>query len=568
MFSRKKSITILSVVLLLTLSANFVKSGPNDFSLTILHSNDMHARFLPIDSSLKSYLAADSKISEGFGGFARISQVVKEHRQAAKNGNVLYLDAGDVYVGSRWFNLFKHKVTADFMNILKPDAMCLGNHEFDHGTDALIPFLNRVKFPILFANMNNKTDNPLRRVKSVMPSVVLKVSGYKIGIIGYLTPETKNSTSGCDVDITPEIAAINQEAKILKKDGVQIIIALGHSGFRKDLKIAANCPFIDLVVGGHTHKFLYTGQQPDTEEPDASYPTVVKQKNGKQVPVVTAFAYTKYLGKLELQYDKKEKRFKKFAGNPILLNSGIRKDPQVTALELEYRKKEADITGEPIGRSKIHLSDFRCRAMECALGNLITDSIVKSAMANLEDISFISCVALVTSGSICGELKAGYITEIDLNEVIPFDNEFIIVKISGEKLLQALEYSVRKYCEQRFIGSFLQMSGLRVVFDVARESGKRVVSADIYTFDSKYERIDSKKEYNVIITSFMFKNKNGFYMFGDCEARPLSIKVTDAFRTYVESIRVINPKPVHEGRITVLNEPPLPADKPPLHQYN
>lgn len=68
-----------------------------------------------------------------------------------------------------------------------------------------------------------------------------------------------------------------------------------------DLEIAANCPLIDLVIGGHTHKFLYTGKQPDKEKIEASYPTVIRQRNGKLVPVVTAFGFTKYLGQLKLR---------------------------------------------------------------------------------------------------------------------------------------------------------------------------------------------------------------------------------------------------------------------------
>lgn len=113
----------LLITLLLTSLVKFVRSsaGTDYFDLIILHSNDMHARFLPIDSSLESH----HNSTGGFGGFARVSYVVKQYRRNNKNGGtpVLYLDAGDSFVGSRWFNLFNFKVTADFMNILNPDAM-------------------------------------------------------------------------------------------------------------------------------------------------------------------------------------------------------------------------------------------------------------------------------------------------------------------------------------------------------------------------------------------------------------------------------------------------------------
>lgn len=67
-----------------------------------------------------------------------------------------------------------------------------------------------------------------------------------------------------------------------------------------DKEIAANCPDIDVVIGGHTNTFLYNGTQPDLEKIEGPYPTMVRQKSGKMVPVVQAYAYTKYLGRLRV----------------------------------------------------------------------------------------------------------------------------------------------------------------------------------------------------------------------------------------------------------------------------
>lgn len=90
-------------------------------------------------------------------------------------------------------------------------------------------------------------------------------------------------------------------AENLTKNGVKIIIALGHSGYEKDQEIARNCPLVDVVVGGHSHSFLYTGTPPpESEDVAGPYPTVVEQQSGKKVPVVQAFKFSKYIGKLEL----------------------------------------------------------------------------------------------------------------------------------------------------------------------------------------------------------------------------------------------------------------------------
>lgn len=92
---------------------------------------------------------------------------------------------------------------------------------------------------------------------------------------------------------------------MLQKNGVNIIIALGHSGYSKDLEIAKECPLVDVVIGAHSHTFLYNGPQPDIEIIEGPYPTIVTQSSGKKVPVVQVYESSKYLGKLELKVNLK-----------------------------------------------------------------------------------------------------------------------------------------------------------------------------------------------------------------------------------------------------------------------
>lgn len=91
------------------------------------------------------------------------------------------------------------------------------------------------------------------------------------------------------------------EAEQMDKNGVKIIIALGHSGYPVDKEIAKKCPLVDVVVGGHTHSFLYSGNESHVEKVAGPYPTIITQPNGKQVPVVQAYCFTKYMGELKLK---------------------------------------------------------------------------------------------------------------------------------------------------------------------------------------------------------------------------------------------------------------------------
>lgn len=186
------------------------------------------------------------------------------------------------------------------MNILHPDAISLGNHEFDNGVEGLVPFLNDVEFPVLAANLDLSQEPTMASAKSLKPSTVFTVAGHRVGVIGYLTPDTKFLSAANKIEYIPEIVAINQEAQKLKNEGVEVIIALGHSGLTQDREIARSCPEVDIVIGGHSHTFLYSGDQPDRDIPEDVYPVVIIQPSGKQVPVVQAYAFTKYLGYLKV----------------------------------------------------------------------------------------------------------------------------------------------------------------------------------------------------------------------------------------------------------------------------
>ncbi|KAK2169924.1 hypothetical protein NP493_1171g00060, partial [Ridgeia piscesae] len=100
------------------------------------------------------------------------------------------------------------------------------------------------------------------------------------------------------------------------------IFVIGHGGYLLDQKIAKNVKGIDVVVGGHSHTFLYSGNPPSREKPKGDYPTVVKQDSGDEVLVVQAFAYGKYLGFLQLEFDDAGKGTS-WAGQPIVLDKSV-----------------------------------------------------------------------------------------------------------------------------------------------------------------------------------------------------------------------------------------------------
>ena len=127
---------------------------------------------------------------------------------------------------------------------------------------------------------------------------------------------------------------------------MSILIALGHSGYELDIQLAENIPELDLVVGGHSHTFLYTDTAgagpPSVETAEGEYPTYVTNTvrgagQEKVIPVVQAFCYTKYLGHLQLSFDSHGELLSPVAGAgvtfaaPVLLDHTIERDPAVLA---------------------------------------------------------------------------------------------------------------------------------------------------------------------------------------------------------------------------------------------
>ena len=209
------------------------------------------------------------------------------------------------------------------------------------------------------------------------------INGTKIGVIGYLTPETKVLSQSGNVKFLDEVESIKREVTILKNQGVKILIAVGHSGFATDKKIAAEVDGIDLVIGGHTNTFLYTGKSPDLETSEGFYPTEIIQKNGRKAYVVQAYAYTKYLGNITVDFDDNGE-VTKILGNPILVDHSILQAQDVLD-ELEtWRPAINEVTNNVIGSTKVFLEGNSkiCRRMECNLGNLIADAMVDYVSTN------------------------------------------------------------------------------------------------------------------------------------------------------------------------------------------
>lgn len=210
------------------------------------------------------------------------------------------------------------------------DIMTLGNHEFDDGVVGLLPYLQAAKnnsIPIVVSNLD--ISNEPRFHGLIEKSVVREYNGISIGFVGYLIPTTADlSKPGPTVKFEDEIESLKVEVEKLTKKGIKIIIAIGHSGYQKDVEIAEQVPEIDIVVGGHSNTFLWPGTtnknapKPSIEEPVAEYPTVINHTDKRKTLVVQAYAFGKYLGHLDVTFND-DGNVVNYSGEPILMTSDM-----------------------------------------------------------------------------------------------------------------------------------------------------------------------------------------------------------------------------------------------------
>jgi 5'-nucleotidase len=205
-------------------------------------------------------------------------------------------------------------------------------------------------------------------------SIVITRGFRQIGIIGVTT--TFPSDWGKAI-ILPEVESVRAEVDKLVAQGIKIIIVLSHCGLETDREIAKNGGQIDLIVGGHSHSFLFSGSDPPgPDTPVSDYPTIVKQSNNREVLIVQASAYTKYLGNITLYFDD-EGEVVDYEGEPIFLAHGILQDAEVVEELKPWQNEIASFQNKRIGSIRFELDAF-CYRKECGMGNIVTDSMAWS----------------------------------------------------------------------------------------------------------------------------------------------------------------------------------------------
>ena len=424
-------------------------------TLTILHTNDTHSSLVPFGPEGR------------YGGIARMATLLK--RLKGSDPNALVLNAGDVFVGSFEFNKY---LGYPELKLMEPfyDAMALGNHEFDLGTEVLAGVLSGqlagdapVAMPVLCANVDLTSQAALKAL--VKPRLVKTVGGIKVGITAVVNVDAQNYSQAVFKILKDPYKTAGMQAAQLRAEGCQVVICVSHLGKLADLMGLSQVPGIDIIVGGHSHSFV--------KAPYVLNGKIIVQA-GEMGKALGALKVSLSGGKAKLESYKLYSVTSAVKADPVVqatvdaLKAGVEKDPRfgkvytkvvaTAAADLEETWKAGDPN------------------RDTAVGNLVADAI----RAGVRKAGFRAEIALEALGYTAYRIYKGPVVGNDIMRAVPYGYDptsglgFKInsVLLRGDQLLAGLEYSVSlvEYTEDLS----LQPSGLTYRYDSRKAASPRL----------------------------------------------------------------------------------------------
>jgi 2',3'-cyclic-nucleotide 2'-phosphodiesterase (5'-nucleotidase family) len=461
--------------------------------LLILHTNDIHAHLLPFQ---------DPKGATVGGAAARAALI-----QRLRGGRTVLLDAGDVFQGTPIYNFYRGVPDYRSMSRVGYDAGAFGNHELDDGPLAWLRVRGEATFPVLSANVFVAADSawaatlvdavgPVRkgarwiggvkvpdrqRLRFIAkPYVIRDVGGLKVAILGLTTKDivsiVSRARNGGVAVVDPVTAAAVFVPQLRKQ--ADLVVALTHLGVDEDRRLASRVPGIDVIVGGHSHTYLWQ-------------PIFVRNGNANGyggTGIVQAGRWGDRVGRLAIGVGPRGASGLTDALIPVRPSEG--EDRAIVALLRPYVDSMATAMDRPVFQcpERVHMSGLEDG--DTPLGNFVADAMLEAASAD---------IAVINSGGIRAPLPQGAITVGDVFTVLPFDNTIVKVPMRGWQVRELFDFIARRIGKR----GFAQIAGAQFVVRRGRASDIRVGGT----------ALDSDRTYQVATLDFLYGGGDGYVQF-------------------------------------------------------
>ena len=436
------------------------------------------------------HIVAVNDMHAQIGVFPQLAALVDSLRN--EDPSLLVFSAGDNRTGNPLNDKYEipgYPMVA-LMNQVGFNASTLGNHEFDvHSLSRLIGLSN---FRYICANVFSTDSAGIRTV----PYQVFDVAGVKVGVIGVIQLGAHGipGTHPDNLDgiwFTPALQGINENAWIHEQCDVTIL--LSHLGYPDDIEMAKIFPWFDLIIGGHTHTQL---------KGDEFVNDVLITQNKNKFGRVTYITLTVEDGKVT---NKKAEY--------IDIKNYPKKNKLVEAMVDHFsdNAKFKRVLATAV-------TPFEARE---ELGCMMCDAFMAETQSE---------IAIENPGGVRIESHpAGDITVRDVLEMDPFDNNTVVLELTGDELLtMMLSYS------NNMLYSFPYVGGMRCELTIDKANPAKFKSVRMLTSDGK--KFDMKRKYRVVTNSYIPATSK----IPEGSAQTLNIQTTDLIMQYLEKTKTVD----------------------------
>lgn len=464
-----------------------------EVTITVLGTTDMHGNIY--DWSYESQEEDDDV------GLSKVYTIVKKVRE--ENPNTILIDNGDTLQGTLLVddiynkNLEEPNPMIDAMNYMGYDAMTLGNHEFNFGLELINKSVNEAKFPIISANIYNKEDGS----NFVKPYVIKEIAGIKIGILGLTTPNIPlwDGPKVATLEFKPMADEAEKYAKMLKEEGVDLIIATAHAGLEGRYHptegdavkhVLDRVPDIKAILVGHDHKEI-------AEEING---TLVGAADDKGNQVVRFDLTLQKQGDTWTVTDKKVQ---------LIETKEVAASEELKEYASKYHDATLEFLKDSLGTStgNFHPESEVPGIPEAQLRDTAVIDLINEVQLKYTEAD-VSAAALFKESS---NIKEGAITYSDIFDIYKYPNSLYAVEVTGKELKDYMEWSASYYNTykpgdvtisfnpQIRIYNYDMFAGVEYKVDISKPSGERIVDL---TF--KGEPVKDDQTFKLAVNNYRF----------------------------------------------------------------